>query len=193
MTNRKCQRMNLSGTELAHLGLGSKPCRTVGSRGDHGSNASSEAPSFVPDLKSELFHSFIQCLMNSWTRHWGSKGGRWPTGPVFIELTSTSHLLSPCLASKAPSKPRRTTHIRIHYETARRANQSILKEINPEYSLEELMLKLKLQYFGYVMGKATYWKRPSCWKRSKAGGKRWQRMRWLGGITDSMDMNLNKL
>ena len=56
--------------------------------------------------------------------------------------------------------------------TARRLKQSILKEMNPEYSLEGLMLKLKLQYFGYVMGRATHWKRPSCWKRLKAGGKR---------------------
>ena len=48
--------------------------------------------------------------------------------------------------------------------TARRSNQSILKEINPEYSLEGLMLKLKLQYFGHLMGRPDYWKRPWCWK-----------------------------
>ena len=58
--------MNLSGTELAHSGLGSEPCRTVGRRGDHRSEASSEAPSFVPDLSQHYFiHSFIPCLMNS--------------------------------------------------------------------------------------------------------------------------------
>ena len=76
--------------------------------------------------------------------------------------------------------------------TARRSNQSILKEINPEYSLEELMLKLKLQYFGQLM-----WKTDSLEKTLMLGkieGKRGrgrQRMRWLDGITDSMDMSLS--
>ena len=55
--------------------------------------------------------------------------------------------------------------------TARRANQSILKGIHPEYSLEGLMLKLKLQYFGHLMQRADYWKRPWCWERLKTGGK----------------------
>ena len=54
--------------------------------------------------------------------------------------------------------------------TARRSNQSILKEINPEYSLEGLMLKLKLQYFGHLMRRAFHWKRPWCWKRLRARG-----------------------
>ena len=53
--------------------------------------------------------------------------------------------------------------------TARRANQSILKEISPEHSLEGLILKLKLQYFGHVMPSLTHWKRPGCWERLKAG------------------------
>ena len=55
--------------------------------------------------------------------------------------------------------------------TARRSNQSILKEISPEYSLEGLMLKLKLQYFGHLIWRADSWKRPWCWERLKAGGE----------------------
>ena len=78
--------------------------------------------------------------------------------------------------------------------TARRSNQSILKEINPEYSLEGLMLKLKLQYFGYLRQRANSLEKTLM--LGKIGGRRRrgrQRMRWLDGITKSRDMSLSKL
>ena len=78
--------------------------------------------------------------------------------------------------------------------TARKSNQSILKEINHEYSLEGLMLKLKLQYFGHLMKRADSLERTLM--LGKIGGKRirvWQRTRWLDSITDPMDTNLSKL
>ena len=81
--------------------------------------------------------------------------------------------------------------------TARRSNQSILREIKPEYSLEGLMLKLKLQYFGHLMqraeslGKTLMMRKTESKRRQKT--KKWQRMRWLDSINGSMDVNLSKL
>ena len=78
--------------------------------------------------------------------------------------------------------------------TTRRSNQSILKEINPEYSLEGLMLKLKLQYFGHLMQRTNSLEKNLM--LGKIEGRRWrgwQRMRWWDGITDSMDISLSKL
>ena len=78
--------------------------------------------------------------------------------------------------------------------TSRRFNQSILKQINPEYSLEGLMLKLKLQYFGHLMWKTGSLEKTMMLGKIEGGRRRgWQRMRWLDGITDSMEMNLSKL
>ena len=78
--------------------------------------------------------------------------------------------------------------------TAKRSNQSILKEISPECSLEGLMLKLKLQYFGHLMQKADSFEKPLMLGKIEGRRRRgWQRMRWLDGITDSMGMRLSKL
>ena len=77
--------------------------------------------------------------------------------------------------------------------TSRRSNQSILKDISPEYSLEGLMLKLKLQYFGHLMRKADSLEKTLMLGKIEGGrrrGRQW--MRWLGGITDSMEMSLSK-
>ena len=78
--------------------------------------------------------------------------------------------------------------------TARRSNQSILKEISPEYSLEGLMLKLKLQYFGHLMGRTDSLEKTLMLGKIEYRKRRGQqRMRWLDGITDSMDMSLSSV
>ena len=78
--------------------------------------------------------------------------------------------------------------------TARRSNQSILKDASPEYSLEGLMLKLKLQYFGHLIRRADLFEKTLMLGKIEGRRRRgWQTMRWLDGITDSMDMGLSRL
>ena len=78
--------------------------------------------------------------------------------------------------------------------TARKSNQSILKEISPKYSLEGLMLKLGLQYFGHLMGRTDLFEKTLMLGKTEGGRRRArQRMKWLDGITDLMDMSLSKL
>ena len=83
--------------------------------------------------------------------------------------------------------------MRVHW-TARRYNQSILKEISPEYSLEGLMLKLKLRYFGHLLRRTDSLEKTLMLGKIEGGRRRGQqRMRWLNAITDSMDLSLSKL
>ena len=77
--------------------------------------------------------------------------------------------------------------------TLRRSNQSNLKDINPEYSLEGMMLKLKLQYFGHLRQRADSLEKTLMLGKTEGKRRRQQRMRWLDDITDSMDMSLSKL
>ena len=77
--------------------------------------------------------------------------------------------------------------------TARRSNQSTLKETSPEYSLERLMPKLKLQYFSHLMRRTDSFEKSLMLGKIEGGRRRRQQMRWLGGIMDSMDMRLSKL
>ena len=84
--------------------------------------------------------------------------------------------------------------LRVPWTAKRWSNQSILKEVSPEYSLEGLMLKLKLQYFGHLMQRTDSFEKVLMLRKTKGGRRRGrQRMRWLIGITDSMDMGLSKL
>ena len=98
----------------------------------------------------------------------------------------------PWWASESP--PRDSDWVHLGQASARRSNQSILKEISPECSLEGLMLKLKLQYFGHLMRRGDSFEKTLMLGKIEGGRRRgWQRIRWLDVITDSMDMSLSQL
>ena len=108
-------------------------------------------------------------------------GAALPRGPPNGRLSAKELMLSNCGAGEDSG-------------TAKRSNQSIMKEISPEYSLEGLMLKLKLQCFGHLMRRTDAFEKTVLLGKIEGGRSRGrQRMRWLGGIIDSMDMNLSKL
>ena len=120
--------------------------------------------------KTSMFHIYLGCMDVSWTV---KKAEHWRIDA--FELWYWRRLL------------------RVPW-TARRFHQSILKEINPEYSLEGLMLKLKLQYFGHLMGRANLLEKTLMLGEIESKRRKGrQRIRWLNGITDSMDMNLSKI
>ena len=104
-------------------------------------------------------------------------------------LRAYAQLTFPRSSTDYKKKPR--LYLRVPW-TARRPNQSILKEISPEYSLEGLILKLKLQYFGHLMRRADSLEKTLMLGKIEGGRRRWQRMRRLDGITNLMDMSLSK-
>ena len=137
-----------------------------------------------------------ECIKKKW-HHFANKG----LVKVFCFFFSSSHVWYESCTIKKATHSRTDAFKLLCWRrlsrvpwTARSSNQSILLKLNPEYSLEELMPKLKLQYFGHLMWRTYSLKRPWFWKRLRARGEKGNRG-WdlLVGITDSMDMSLSKL
>ena len=125
---------------------------------------------------------------NPWTLR------EFPKTRGFFYPSAPWEMMRSILHGPAPSRPQFSIYTMAVLGTARRSNQSILKEINPEYSLEGLMLKLKLQYFDYVIWWADLLEKTLMLGKINGRRKRgWQRMRWLDSISNSMNMSLTKL
>ena len=121
--------------------------------------------------------------------HWTPR--KFPKTRGFLCPSAPWEMVISILRGPAPSRPQFSIYTVAVLGTTRRSNQSTLKEINPEYSLEGLMLKLKLQYFDYVIWRGDPLEKTLMLGKIKGRRKRGpQRMRWLDGITASMDMNL---
>ena len=142
---------------------------------------SSNSHFFLPNLCGLVPYTKINCRLGPYSQSNGFSSTVVRVGPQ-RRLSNEELMLLNCGAGL----------LRVPW-IARQSNQSILKEINPEYSLERPMLKLKVQHFDYLMQRADSLENTLVLGKIEGSRRRWQRMRWLDSITDSMDMNLSKL
>ena len=143
------------------------------------------------------FHFSLSCIGEVMATHscvlaWRIPGTEEPSGLLVYGVALSRTQLKRLSSSSSSSQWYWRMLLRVPWR-ARRSNQSILKEINSEYSLEGLMLKLMFQYFGHLMQRANSLEKTLMLGKTKGKRRRRQRMRWLDSITDSTDMNLSKL